>query len=89
MMALGALRAAADAGLRVPEDLSVIGFDDMQLVELVQPPLTTVRQDKGGLGAAAAAALIGLVDENRYQERLITLPVELVVRASTAPPPQG
>ena len=53
MMALGAIRAAAEAGLSVPRDLSVIGFDDMQLAAHVQPPLTTLRQDKAGLGAAA------------------------------------
>jgi LacI family transcriptional regulator len=91
MMALGVIRAATEAGLRVPDDLSLIGFDDMQLVEHVQPPLTTIRQDKGGLGATAAAALLELVDRDADAPRpeLVTLPVELVVRASTAPPPAG
>jgi LacI family transcriptional regulator len=91
MMALGVMRAATEAGLRVPDDLSLIGFDDMQLVEHVQPPLTTIRQDKGGLGATAAAALLDLVDRDADAPRpeLVTLPVELVVRASTAPPPAG
>jgi LacI family transcriptional regulator len=81
MMALGVLGAAGQAGLRVPEDLSVVGFDDMQLVGHVQPPLTTVRQDKHGLGEAAAAALLG-----DTSPALITLPVELIVRDSTAAP---
>jgi LacI family transcriptional regulator len=88
MMALGVVRAAAEAGVRVPEDLSVVGFDDMHLVGHVQPPLTTVRQDKGGLGEAAAAALLGFVDRDAATPPpdLVTLPVELVVRASTAKP---
>ena len=46
MMALGAIRAAGDAGLNVPADVSVIGFDDIQLADHMNPPLTTVRQDK-------------------------------------------
>ena len=62
MMALGAIRAAADAGLGVPADVSVIGFDDMQLADHMNPPLTTIRQDKAGLGAAAGAALVRLID---------------------------
>ena len=62
MMALGAIRAAAERGLRVPDDLSVVGFDDMQLAAHVQPPLTTLRQDKEGLGAAAGEALLRQID---------------------------
>src|SRR4051794_1941788 len=85
MMALGVLRAAAEAGLRVPDDVSLVGFDDMQLVGHVQPPLTTVRQDKGGLGATAASALLNLVDRDAQHPELITLGVELLVRGSTAP----
>ena len=61
-MALGAIRAAAEAGLRVPDDVSVVGFDDIQLAAHVHPPLTTLRQDKVGLGAAAGDALIALID---------------------------
>ena len=62
MMALGAIRAAGDAGLNVPADLSVIGFDDIQLADHMNPPLTTVRQDKAGLGVAAGTALVRLID---------------------------
>ena len=88
MMALGVVAAAAERGVRVPDDLSVVGFDDMQLVGLVQPPLTTVRQDKAGLGAAAAHALLALIDEEAEDPQpTVTLPVELVERASAAPPP--
>jgi LacI family transcriptional regulator, galactose operon repressor len=87
MMALGAIRAAAEAGLSVPGDISVVGFDDMQLADHMNPPLTTVRQDKPGLGAAAGAALIRLIArEPAPPDGAAALPVELIVRGSTAPP---
>jgi LacI family transcriptional regulator len=84
LMAAGALGAVARAGLRVPEDVAVVGFDDILLAELTQPPLTTLRQDKLGLGAAAAELLVALVEEEDGDaEAVVTLPVELVVRSST------
>ena len=61
LMAIGAIRAAAEVGLRVPEDLSIVGFDDIQLAPHVNPPLTTMRQDKLGLGFAAGDALVARV----------------------------
>jgi LacI family transcriptional regulator len=84
MMALGAIRAAVDAGLAVPADLSVIGFDDIQLADHMNPPLTTVRQDKAGLGAAAGAALVHLIDGDPVPHSTV-LAVELVRRGSTRP----
>jgi LacI family transcriptional regulator len=86
MMAIGAIRAAAEAGLRVPEDVSVVGFDDIQLASHINPPLTTLRQDKLGLGAAAADALVARIAHDNGRPPLHQLPVELVVRGSTAPP---
>jgi LacI family transcriptional regulator len=86
LMAAGALQAAREAGLRVPGDLSLVGFDDVHLAQLLDPPLTTVRQDRTGLGAAAAAALLELVEDPAAAPPARTLPVELVVRGSTAPP---
>jgi LacI family transcriptional regulator len=88
MMAIGAVRAAFEAGLTVPDDLSVVGFDDMQIAEHVHPPLTTVAQDKAGLGVAAARALLRQVDGADGAET-VTLPVELVVRRSTVAPGGG
>ena len=88
MMAIGAVRAAFAGGLTVPDDLSVVGFDDMQIAEHVHPPLTTVAQDKAGLGAAAAEALLRQVDGAEAPEA-VTLPVELVVRRSTSAPDGG
>jgi len=86
LMAIGAIRAAAEAGLRVPEDVSVVGFDDIQLAPHVNPPLTTMRQDKLGLGYAAGDALVARVAGADDRPSLRTLAVELVVRGSTAPP---
>jgi DNA-binding LacI/PurR family transcriptional regulator len=89
-LAAGVLRAAADAGVRVPEDLSVVGFDDTALARHTRPPLTTVRQDAAGKAAAAAAELVEAVRARRNGTvapvRHHVLPVELVVRGSTAPP---
>ncbi len=85
MMAIGAIRAVAEAGLRVPEDISIVGFDDIQLAPHVNPPLTTIRQDKLGLGGAAGDALVARIAGDAGRPPLHQLPVELVVRGSTAP----
>jgi LacI family transcriptional regulator len=87
LMAIGAIRAAAQVGLQVPQDLSVVGFDDIQLAPHVNPPLTTMRQDKLGLGFAAADALVARVGGDGDRPPLRTLDVVLVVRGSTAPLP--
>jgi LacI family transcriptional regulator len=86
MMALGAIRAANEAGLEVPRDLSVVGFDDIQLAEYLRPGLTTLRQQKTALGTEAGRALLRLIDGEADVPAANTLPVELIVRASTAPP---
>ena len=62
MTAIGAVRGAVEAGRDVPDDLSVVGFDDIQMAQHVHPPLTTVRQAKSGLGGAAGAALLRQID---------------------------
>jgi LacI family transcriptional regulator, galactose operon repressor len=89
LMALGAIRAVAERGLNVPRDVSIVGFDDIQLAGHVQPPLTTLRQEKARLGAEAGRALTRLIAERAAEKEAMTLPVELIVRASTAPPPAG
>jgi LacI family transcriptional regulator len=86
MMAIGAVLAAAELGLSVPKDVSIVGFDDIQLAPHLNPPLTTLRQDKLGLGAAAGEALIARIAGDSDRSPLRTLPVELVVRGSTGPP---
>ena len=82
MMAVGAIKAVQDAGLRCPEDIAIIGFDDIQLAEYVSPPLTTIRQDKRGLGEAAARSLVQMMEDPQASPPVLVLPVELVVRAS-------
>jgi DNA-binding LacI/PurR family transcriptional regulator len=89
-MAQGVISAAVDAGLAVPEDLSVVGFDDSPGSARLRPPLTTVRQDIHAKGHAAAAALTQAIEAARADHpgpaRHLCLPTELVVRGSTAPP---
>jgi LacI family transcriptional regulator len=89
LMALGAIRAIAEAGRSVPHDVSIVGFDDIQLAGHVHPPLTTLRQDKAGLGAEAGRALMALIDGKTDLPEAVTLPVELIVRGSTSAPPSG
>jgi LacI family transcriptional regulator len=87
MMALGAIHAVTDAGLSVPGDVSVVGFDDMQLADQMNPSLTTLRQDKAALGAAAGAELVRMIEgEDDGAAPFVMLPVELIARASSAPP---
>ena len=88
MTAIGVIRAAAEAGLDVPGDLSVVGFDDIQLAEHVHPPLTTLAQDKTGLGVEAARLLLRQIEGADVADP-VTLPVELIVRGSTAPARRG
>ncbi|MFS0866356.1 LacI family DNA-binding transcriptional regulator [Microbacterium sp. 179-B 1A2 NHS] len=83
-MALGALRALAEAGREVPGDVSVVGFDDVADAADFRPPLTTVRQDFDALGAAAVAALVARIAGERPAGTILV--PELIVRASTAPP---
>lgn len=85
LMAAGAIRAIEQAGLSVPGDIAVVGFDDIQLAAMMQPALTTIRQDKLGLGTAAADALLRMIELDGAPPPGITLPVELVVRASSVP----
>jgi LacI family transcriptional regulator len=83
LMALGVLQAARDRGLQVPRDLAVVGFDDVALAAAADPPLTTIRQDKRGLGTAAGEAIVALIESPDAAVPAIRLPVELVVRASS------
>lgn len=83
LMALGAIRAARTAGLEVPDDLSVIGYDDSAMVAFVDPPLTTVHQPVAEMSAAAVAALIGELDGNPGPRTELLFRPELIVRGST------
>jgi LacI family repressor for deo operon, udp, cdd, tsx, nupC, and nupG len=83
-MAIGMMRALSSAGIRVPEDISVAGFDDIEFAAMVQPALTTIRQPRRELGQTGANVLIDLLQGRPAPERL-RLKTELVARASTAP----
>jgi len=84
LMALAALQAIWESGRRPGRDIAVVGFDDLEAAALAHPPLTTIRQDRQELGTLAAAAAIDLVDRPEEPPREAVVPVELVVRASSA-----
>jgi LacI family transcriptional regulator len=84
--AIGALRAARKRGLRVPEDLSVVGFDDLEEAALVTPALTTVRQPLAEMGRLAVNLLLRLLDKQRVEALRIELATKLVVRESSGAP---
>ena len=83
-LAIGVLEALQNAGLAVPRDFSLVGFDDMPFAELVNPPLTTIRQPVPEMGRQAFQLLLALLNDQPAAP-LTRLPVELVVRRSVAP----
>jgi LacI family transcriptional regulator len=82
MMAVGALRAIREAGLSVPEQISLIGFDDLPVAAATNPPLTTVHQPIREVGTLAAQALINLLEVKLKHPYQLVLPAELVVRGT-------
>jgi len=87
VLALGAIRAVRRAGLSVPGDVSVVGYDDSAFMNCTDPPLTTVRQPIESMGKAAVALLVNQMENaSVYPEELLFEP-ELVVRGSTGPVP--
>ena len=84
--ALGVLAAARDRHLRVPEDLSVVGFDDTYMAESAAPPLTTVRQPLREMGRLAVRTVLALAQGERPDTHHFELATTLIVRESTAPP---
>jgi LacI family transcriptional regulator len=82
-MAVGALSALRNAGLRVPEDMAVVGFDDVPIATYVNPPLTTVRVAISSLGACATERLFQAIQSlNRHERQHEVLPTELIIRGS-------
>jgi LacI family transcriptional regulator len=86
-VAAGVLRAAHELGYSVPRYVSVVGFDDIIMANYTDPPLTTVGVGKEQMGRRAAARLLDMVEGRRSDTREDLVPVELVVRSSTATPP--
>jgi LacI family transcriptional regulator len=85
LLALGALRSMKSHGLRCPEDVSVIGFNDMIFAEDFAPPLTTVRVPTFDMGTESARLLLRSIEAGVQEQVRITLPVSLIVRSSTGP----
>ncbi len=81
-MAFGCMRAIREAGLRIPEDVAVVGFDDIPTAANSKPPLTTVRQPIQRIGSLAAEMLIEMIEHPDPQPRRVVLPTELIVRSS-------
>lgn len=87
LMAIGALRAAHEAGVTVPDELSIVGFDDVFLTAYVVPPLTTIRLPIHEMGSQAMELILDRIAAPTAPPNHRQLPIELVIRASTAPPP--
>lgn len=87
ILAAGACKAARRLGLRVPDDLSVTGFDDLALATAVEPELTTVQLPAEQVGERGMSALLAVLEGGTAETG--SLPVRLVVRGSSAPPPTG
>jgi len=87
-MAIGVLRAAREMGLRVPEDLSVVGFDDIDISQHTNPPLTTVHQPIRQKGESAVRLLLSVVERRDLHPEPIRLETRLIIRGSTGPAPR-
>jgi LacI family transcriptional regulator, galactose operon repressor len=85
-IAIGVFQAARARGLRLPDDLSVVGFDDVEYATMVTPALTTVRQPLAEMGRTAVSLLVRLLERQRFETLHVELATRLVVRDSTAPP---
>jgi DNA-binding LacI/PurR family transcriptional regulator len=83
---MGVIRGLTESGVRVPEDVSVVGFDDHPLAAMWSPALTTVRQDFGSLGKRAFELLVDAMGDNHQVKHSTELP-HVIVRESSAPPP--
>ena len=81
-MAFGAIRAIKDAGLKIPEDIALIGFDNIPTASEMSPPITTINQDIPKMGEVAVNMLIELINEKNKEIENIILPAELIIRES-------
>ncbi|TCL01404.1 LacI family transcriptional regulator [Shimia isoporae] len=87
-IAFGLISALNRAGVRVPEDVSVAGFDNIEMTEVFNPPLTTIHQPRNKMGHQAAMSILGLIRGQENSARIHILPVHLVSRKSTGPAPR-
>jgi len=86
LMAAGAMKAVKDRGLAIPEDISIIGYDDIPMSSFLSPALTTIRQDRGVLGRLAVEMLMEVIEGHSTGPKQITIPPKFVLRESTSPP---
>ncbi|MBN1535425.1 MAG: LacI family DNA-binding transcriptional regulator [Anaerolineales bacterium] len=86
VMAMGVLDAVRNRGQRIPDDISVVGFDNIPQSAMVYPPITTVQQPLEQMGRVAAQMLINILKKNEKESNRIELPTELIVRSSTSSP---
>jgi LacI family transcriptional regulator len=82
MMAIGAMRALREANLNIPEDVAVIGFDDIPASARTEPPLTTIHQSASSMGMMAVETLIDIIDHPGSETRRIIIATEFVIRSS-------
>lgn len=88
-MAIGAMQAIRDIGLRIPRDVSIIGFDDIEIAQYLRPSLTTVRMELVQMAELAVGELIGTIENGENKPKSHVLGVKLVCRESCAPPLEG
>lgn len=84
-MAIGAIQTVKDFGLRVPEDISIIGFDDISIAKYLDPPLTTIRQEKSIIGKQAALLLLAEINDEIKNYKSEVIPVSLMKRGTCQP----
>lgn len=82
LIAMGAIKAIRERGLHVPEDIAMVGFDDIEVASMVHPALTTIRQDKEEMGRVAGEHLVRLIEDPGFTPPIVQLPTELVIRES-------
>ncbi len=85
MSAIGAMDALHDSGLSVPKDMSVIGFDDIEIARMVRPALTTIRQDMQTIGRITIELLVDMINDKAFPPPVAIVPTELIVRDTCGP----
>jgi len=83
LIAIGAIKALKDAGKKIPQDVAVLGFDDIYMAKLVEPELSTISQPKYEMGYKASELLINMIEKNKAMEKPIVFDTKLVIRKST------
>ncbi len=88
-MAIAFMKTVLTAGVKVPDELSIVGFDGIEFARFVEPTLTTVRQPRHDLGRTGARALLAEISGVESGNRIVEMPATLIVGDSTAPPKAG